>query len=97
MKIALIACAPLVLLAACANVQTATADAGGTPASGTMYCWKDKLDVAADKLTCNWSASAREACESTYPSALPKSKMAGEPQKGSRCSNGQWLVQVQVK
>jgi hypothetical protein len=97
MKIALIACAPLVLLAACANVQSSTAGSGAQPASGTMYCWKDKLEVAGDKVTCNWASSAREACESTYPTTIAKAKLAGDPQKGNRCSNGQWLVSVQVK
>ena len=97
MKIALIACAPLVLLAACANVQTSTAGAGAEPASGTMYCWQDKLVAADGKLSCNWSASQREACESQYPSTLAAAKVSGTPQKSQRCSNGQWLVQVQVK
>ena len=97
MKIALIACAPLVLLAACATVQTSTAGSGAETASGTMYCWKDKLEVAGDKVTCNWASSAREACESTYPTTIAKAKLSGEPQKGNRCSNGQWLVAVQVK
>ena len=97
MKIALIACAPLVLLAACASVQTSTAGAGAVPASGAMYCWQDKLVSTNGKHSCNWASSPREACESTYVTELPAGKVAGEPQKGNRCSNGQWLVQVQVK
>lgn len=97
MKIALIACAPLVLMAACAHVQTSTAGAGAEPASGTMYCWQDKLATADGKLNCNWNADLREACESQYPSALPVSRVSGTPQRSHRCSNGQWLVSVQVR
>jgi hypothetical protein len=97
MKIALIACAPLVLLAACAHVQTSTAGAGAEPASGTMYCWQDKLVAADGKYSCNWSASVREACDSQFPSELPAAKVSGTPQKASRCSNGQWLVSVPMR
>lgn len=97
MKIALIACAPLVLLAACAGVQTSTSGAGAAPASGTMYCWQDKLVSAGGNHSCNWASSPREACESTYVTSLPAAKVAGAPQKANRCSNGQWLVQAQVK
>jgi hypothetical protein len=97
MKIALIASAPLVLLAACAHVQTSTSGAGAEPASGTMYCWEEKLVASEGKYSCNWSASVREACDSQYPSELPAAKVTGAPQKGNRCSNGQWLVTVQVR
>lgn len=62
-----------------------------------MYCWKDKLEVVGDKVTCNFAPSVREACESAYPTTIAKARLSGEPQKGSRCSNGQWLVAVQVK
>lgn len=97
MKIALIACAPLVLLAACANVQTSTAGAGAEPVSGTKYCWQDKLVAADGKYSCNWSASVREACDSQYPSVIAAANVSGAPQKASRCPNGQWLVSVQAR
>ncbi len=97
MKIALIACAPLVLVAACANMQASTAGSGAEPASGTMYCWQDKLMEADGKLTCNWNATAREACESTYTTSLPASKVSGTPQKTHRCANGQWLVSAPMR
>jgi hypothetical protein len=97
MKIALIACAPLVLLAACAHVQTSTAGAGAEPASGTMYCWQDKLVAADGKYSCNWSASVREACDSAYATDLPAAKVSGTPQKSGRCPNGQWLVSAPMR
>jgi hypothetical protein len=97
MKIALIACAPLVLVAACANLQASTAGSGADIASGTMYCWQDKLTSSDGKLSCNWNANAREACESTYTTELPAARVQGQPQKANRCSNGQWLVTVQVR
>jgi hypothetical protein len=97
MKLALIACAPLVVLAACATPQASIGGGGAAPVSGAMYCWKDRLVAADGKLQCNWNADAREACKSSFVTDLPRERVAGEPREGNFCPNGQRLVAVQVR
>ena len=75
----------------------ATTDNGGpatrTAAAGTQYCWQDRLETAGGKLTCNWSGSKREACESLNFTTVEAARFAA-PKKASMCSNGQWLVEL---
>jgi hypothetical protein len=82
------------LLASCASVQTATGDTGG---SATQYCWKESFVDEGTSMSCNWVASRKEACETTYRTALAKSAIASGPESAGRCNNGQWLVQVTLK
>ena len=60
---------PLLLLSACASVETATTAAGD---NSTKYCWKDSLQDDGKNLTCNWVAGKSDACEATNRSALAK-------------------------
>lgn len=80
-------------LGACAAPNTATAPASATQVAGTQYCWQDRLDSSGGKLTCNWAASRREACDSLNFSSVDAARYAA-PKKGSMCANGQWLVEL---
>lgn len=82
------------MLASCASVQTAVGDTGG---SATQYCWKESFVDEGTNLRCNWVASRKEACETTYRTTLAKSAIASGPEAAGRCNNGQWLVQVTLK
>ena len=90
---ALAALAGLALAACAATENGSTAAAGATTAAGTQYCWQERLDTSGGKHTCNWSADKRSACEGTTFTALEAQRYAA-PRKGSRCANGQWLVEL---
>ena len=63
-------------------------------ASGTYYCWKNRLNDDGANLVCNWERSVADACESTAVVSLAKSSVSGTPQSSRHCENGQWLVSV---
>jgi hypothetical protein len=90
-KIALAVAAGLVL-GACATTNNGS-PAAATPVSGTQYCWQERLDTSGGKLTCNWAASRREACDSRTFTSVDAGRYAA-PKKASMCANGQWLVEV---
>jgi len=94
MKIA-VAAACLVALAGCAGMQPLL-DPKPAPiaASGTYYCWRDRLTDEGSSLGCNWERSADDACKSTAWVSLAKSNVSGMPRNSRRCENGQWLVTV---
>jgi RecA-family ATPase len=85
----------LALTAACASVEPYhAASAAPTRTASTLYCWKDRLNDAADKLVCNWADSRYEACRSTAYSSIDKTRVAGAPTPVTRCENGQSLVAI---
>jgi hypothetical protein len=87
----------LVLSAACSSVEPYhAAPATSTRTASTLYCWKDRLNDAADKLVCNWADSRYEACRSTAYSSIDKTRVAGAPAPATRCENGQSLVAITV-
>jgi hypothetical protein len=94
-SIALIAFA----LAGCAGTggSSNTQAASATPASGTAYCAADQLQHGASSLTCNWSKTAKEACESRASTSVATSTVADGPNKGGMCANGNRLVYVTMK
>ena len=89
-----LAAIPVLALAACASVETATTAAGD---SSTKYCWKDNLQDDGKNLTCNWVASKSDACDATNRSAVSRSTVATGPESVGRCNNGQWLLRVTTK
>lgn len=102
MKTTLALLAACILLAACAAPQasltgTPRALAASGPASGTYYCWKERLDTEGGNLVCNWAASATDACTSTGVASIAKSSVSRGPDNARRCENGQWLVVVTTK
>lgn len=99
MKTTLALVASALVLAACASPQAAL---DGSPravaaGSGTYYCWKNRLDESGGNLTCNWEASANDACRSTGIMSIAKSSVAKGPDNTRRCENGEWLVVVTTK
>jgi hypothetical protein len=92
--------ASVLILSACAGVQTSQ---GGAPAatatggSGTMYCWKRSLEESGGTLLCNWEASTRDACKSIAQVRLAKGSVASGPRDAGRCDNGEWLVAISTK
>ena len=94
----IIAATPIVLLSACASIQTSTEGASATgTTSASHYCWKDRLHTSGNDLVCNWADTRSEACRETSLSRLSKDALATEPAAAKRCDNGQWLVQVTRK
>lgn len=79
-------------LAACATPAPTTTAAA--PASGSYYCWKDRLETASDKLVCNWERSRDAACASNGVVTLQRSALSGDVRPAGMCSTGQWLVAV---
>ena len=92
-KLALVALA--LLAGACAATPNGNGNgsAARVAATGTQYCWQDKLNAAGGTMTCNWSASARDACDSTELTSIPAARYSA-PAKTRMCNNGQWLVEV---
>jgi len=88
---------PLVLLAGCASAPSATNGAQAQAATGSYYCWKNKLETGGDKLVCNWARSAADACRSIEVVTVNKSAVSSGPKEAGRCTNGEWLVQVTTK
>ena len=92
--------AATLVLAACASTDRpapSTNVAQARAASGTYYCWKDKLDTRGDALVCNWETTVNDACRSYNSVPLMKSAIASGPSEARRCENGQWLVMVQTR
>src|SRR5512132_885567 len=82
MKKTLALAASFLLLASCASVETSVT---GTPrsvaaASGTYYCWKERLATEGDNLVCNWEASASAACRSTGVVSISKRNVSRGPE-----------------
>jgi hypothetical protein len=96
MKIAPAAAAACLLaLAGCAGTPTLlNTQPTAVAASGTYYCWKNRLADDGSNLVCNWESSPRDACESNAVVSLAKSNVSGTPQSSRHCENGQWLVSV---
>lgn len=94
---AVLAASALVLLSACAAVQTASTGSGAASPSGTRYCWKAKLTEQGGELSCNWGESVAQACKYEAATAIASAKVTGAPREAGRCPNGQWLVQVTTK
>jgi hypothetical protein len=92
-----LAVAALAMLAgACATTDTRSGNgsaARAASAAGTQYCWQERLDSASGTLTCNWSGSFRDACDSTQLTSLQASRYSA-PARTRMCNNGQWLVEV---
>jgi hypothetical protein len=96
-KLLCITAVPL-LLAGCASPGNgADAPSARAVASGTQFCWKEKLATQGDDLVCNWQASVSEACNSTHTSVLARASIVSGPGPAKRCENGQWLVQVTTR
>lgn len=93
-----LAIAALALLAGgCAATDNGSGNGARAAATaGTQYCWQERLDSAAATHTCNWSASARDACDTTQLTTLQAARYSA-PAKTRRCGNGQWLVEVSPK
>jgi hypothetical protein len=97
-KIATLSLATLAFAAAgCASTNGAGNVAAAAPTSGVAYCAADRLFQASDALTCNWSKTVKEACESRATTTLAKSKVAEGPSKGGMCQSGDRLVYVTMK
>jgi len=92
-----VAAATLLALAGCAGVRTSLDTQPAASASGTYYCWKDRLVEEGSNLVCNWERSASDACRSDAVVSLAKSGVSGTPQRSRRCDNGQWLVTVTAR
>jgi hypothetical protein len=63
-------------------------------ASGSLYCWKDRLVDDQDRLLCNWAPSRYEACRGRAVTYLEKRSVKSQPSAATRCENGQSLVVV---
>jgi hypothetical protein len=96
MKIAPAAAATCLLaLAGCAGTPTLlNTQPTAVAASGTYYCWKNRLADDGSNLVCNWEHSVVDACDSNAVVSLAKSNVSGTPQSSRHCENGQWLVTV---
>jgi len=86
-------------LAGCAATNGASAPrTAAAPAAGSIsYCIADRLDSSGDGHSCNWAASAREACESRALTTVRKASVAEGPSRGGMCQNGNRLVYVTTK
>ncbi|MBL8524900.1 MAG: hypothetical protein JNN20_14515 [Betaproteobacteria bacterium] len=85
------------LLAACAGTGTAAPETA-VASAGNKFCHQDRLHKVNNQFECNWVDSAAEACRGSSPvSRIAVSAAGGEPVRASRCSSGQWLVQVAAK
>jgi hypothetical protein len=93
-KLVPVAIASALVLAACGSVPTAPA---GAAKQASLYCWKDRLATEGDALACNWEASAREACRSTYTTRVGREGIASGPVDAGRCDSGVWLVSVTTR
>ena len=94
-----LALAALALLAgACAATDNGSGNGNGAraAAAGTQYCWQERLNNASGTLTCNWSASFRDACDNTQFTSLQAARYSA-PARTRMCNNGQWLVEVSPK
>ena len=92
----ILALASVLFLSACATANVPR-DTPRAQATGTHYCWKERLATEGDALVCNWARSVAEACRSNEWSRLGKATVAGDPRPGPRCENGEWLVVVTAK
>ncbi len=96
MRVAVFLAATLSLAAGCATeVPNAVNDQSS--ATGTYYCWGDKLFDNGGRLVCNWDASARAACEEEFPSYIERSSVKSGPQRAHRCANGHQLAVVTTR
>lgn len=96
--LAMSALASLVLAGCAATNGGGQATTAAAPASGVAYCSADRLERAADSLTCNWAKTAKEACDNNRARVTVRSASVAEgPSKGGMCSNGDRLVYVTMK
>ena len=95
MRVPVFFAAILSLAAGCAtNVPNAIT---ARSATGTYYCWENKLVDSGGRLVCNWNADPRAACEEEFPSYIERSSIKSEPQHSHRCANGHGLAVVTAR
>jgi hypothetical protein len=95
--LALSAVATLLATGCAATNGGSAATVAAAPTGGVAYCSADRLERAADSLTCNWSRTAKEACESRARVTVRSASVNEGPSKGGMCSNGDRLVYVTMK
>jgi hypothetical protein len=83
----------VVIVAACAAVEPYKA-VPTQASNASLYCWKDRLVVDQDKLTCNWAPTRYDACNGHAVTYLERRLVKSEPTQVTRCENGQSLVVV---
>jgi hypothetical protein len=97
-KILALSALATVFLAGCAATNGGNGQAtAAAPAGKVAYCSADRLERAADSLTCNWAGTAKEACNSRARVTLRANTVGEGPSKGGMCSNGDRLVYVTTK
>lgn len=98
-KLLVVAALLTVPIAGCATADgSRPAARAQATASGSYYCWKERLNTEGDQLLCNWESSAADACRSSaIVTPLAKGSVSTGPKDAGRCNNGQWLVQVTTK
>jgi hypothetical protein len=96
MRLRIFLAATLSLAAGCAtNVPNAVN--AQRSATGTYYCWENKLIDSGGRLVCNWNADPRAACEEEFASYVERSSVKSEPQHAHRCANGHDLAVVTTR
>jgi len=94
MKNLAFAVAAALSVGACASTDGANGTgARASAASGTQYCWQNRLVTANGKHQCNWAGSRNDACEGAQVSSVDAA-LYSAPRKGTMCANGQWLVEL---
>ena len=93
MRVPVILAATLSLAAGCAT-NLPNAVTAQRSATGTYYCWENKLVDNGSRLVCNWNADPRAACEEEFASYVERSSVNSEPQHAHRCANGHELTVV---
>ncbi|HXS53188.1 MAG TPA: hypothetical protein VN782_11705 [Usitatibacter sp.] len=96
MRIPVLLAATLSLAAGCATSVPKAVNAQRS-ATGTYYCWEDKLFESGGRLVCNWNDNARAACEEVAPSYIERSSVKSEPRHAHRCANGHDLAVVTTR
>ena len=92
-----LAVAATLILSACAAVPGASPTPARVANGATSYCWQGRLVTEGDNMVCNWSSSAREACDNMSLSTMKKSAVASGPERVTMCGNGQWVVAVTTR
>jgi hypothetical protein len=92
MKTIALAIGAAFVVGGCATANTGNV-AAASAATGTQYCWQERLSSSGGKHTCNWSGDKRSACEGREFTTVEAAGYSA-PRKSTMCANGQWLVEI---
>ncbi len=79
------------------NADQAPRDAHAGSTSNILFCREKYYKKEGGKIRCNWGASFSEGCMATLWGHLESGAVISGPKKVGKCSNGDVLLQFEIR